>query len=288
MDDSVMAPPQTLDRRLNAFRQDLADSRLKGKIAASAYTDGKPAQVGMSAIPLLRRADPLSPMDSQLLPGERVTVFDEGDGWSWVQAETDGYVGYVASEGLSSTLIDPTHWVSARQTIVLADAEQICAPLGCLSLGSRVCVAEEGERFHRIASGGWIYTGHLRPIGEFETDPVAVADQLLGLPYLWGGLGFGGIDCSGLVQLSFAVCGFACLRDSDQQATSIGTAQPLEPRDWQRGDLIYVPGHVLIVRNETEVIHATGYQWSVIVEDTETVLQRLHGQDRPIETVRRP
>ncbi len=32
--------------------------------------------------------------------GERVTVYDEHEGWAWGQLEADGYVGYLPSEAL--------------------------------------------------------------------------------------------------------------------------------------------------------------------------------------------
>lgn len=44
------------------------------------------------------------------------------------------------------------------------------------------------------------------------------ARQLLGTPYLWGGKTKAGIDCSGLVQVSFADQGILLPRDADQQA----------------------------------------------------------------------
>ena len=35
-------------------------------------------------------------------------------------------------------------------------------------------------------------------------DFVAVAEQFLGVPYVWGGKTFAGLDCSGLIQTALA------------------------------------------------------------------------------------
>ena len=227
-------------------------------------------------------------MDSQLLPGEAVTVFDDAGGWAWVQCRHDGYVGYVRRAALAEGWQQPTHTVAARQTVVLPDARQECAPVAFLSLGAPVTVAEAGGRFAVLTDGGYVFAGHLRPVGAAEADWVAVARRLLGLPYLWGGRGAGGVDCSGLVQVALGACGITCLRDSDQQAQSIGDAVALEPAAWRRGDLIYVKGHVVIDTGEGTVVHATGHTWSVIEEPRGQCLDRLAGLGLPVTAVRRP
>jgi cell wall-associated NlpC family hydrolase len=227
-------------------------------------------------------------MDSQLLFGESVRVFEQAGGWAWVQATADGYVGYLKAACLGPAGNEPTHRVASGQTVVLSDEQQVAAPIHTLSLGARVSVVEEGERFHRLASGGYVFAEHLCPVASVEQDWVSVAERLLGLPYLWGGRGHGGIDCSGLVQLALESCSIPCLRDSDQQAQSVGQPIGHSPPAWQRGDLVYVPGHVLIVRDADTVIHATGFRWAVIVEPTQQALARLSLRGFDVSAVRRP
>ena len=227
-------------------------------------------------------------MDSQLLHGERVRVFERKEGWAWVQSETDGYVGYVREEALAEGLPAATHRVLTGQTVVLSDDKQIAAPLHTLSMGAKVAVAEAGERFQRLETGGFVFAEHLVPLGHREDDWVAVADRMLGLPYLWGGRGHGGIDCSGLVQMALSACEIETLRDSDQQAGSIGNSAPLDPGTWRHGDLLYTKGHVLIARGTDEVIHATGDKWCVAIEDQKTAISRLYAKGLPVISVRRP
>ena len=90
-----------LDPRLNAYRPDLADERLTGKVEAERFVEGRPKMVKFGAVTLKRGASSDARQDTQLLSGERVLVFEEKQGWAWVQNEKDGYVGYVSTGALS-------------------------------------------------------------------------------------------------------------------------------------------------------------------------------------------
>ena len=68
--------------------------------------------------------------------------------------------------------------------------------------------------------------------------------QLLGTPYLWGGRTSQGVDCSGLVQISYATAGLHLPRDSYQQFY-VGklTATRWHTAGLRRGDTLYFLGH---------------------------------------------
>src|SRR5204862_4485662 len=87
---------------------------------------------------------------------------------------------------------------------------------------------------------------------------VAAAERYLGCPYLWAGKSFFGIDCSGLVQNVFRDIGVVVPRDTDMQRDTIGeTVTIAGETDLRRGDLLYMPRHVLIYAGGGEVIHAS-------------------------------
>jgi len=91
-----------LDPRLHAYRADLAAESLRGQVSAPRYAPGRPAQVVCGVADVRRRPAVSALLDTQLLCGETVTVYDEADGWAWVQNATDDYVGYVESGALGS------------------------------------------------------------------------------------------------------------------------------------------------------------------------------------------
>ncbi|HMA14439.1 MAG: C40 family peptidase [Bacteroidota bacterium] len=267
----------TLDRFLNAYRDDLADVRLKDEVAAPRYVEGRPAGVLRGVADLRRQPSRTAPLDTQLLHGEAVSVFEEKDGWAWVQNATDGYVGYVESAALGTPPPAATHRLRALRSFLFPEPNLKAPPLDCLSIASRVCVVATEGAYSRLAGGGWLYSRHLQPIGERSPDFVATALEFLGTPYYWGGRSSIGLDCSTLVQLSLACAGVDVLRDSYQQATTVGEALNGLPGEvaLERGDLVYSPGHVAIMLDEAHVVHANGFTMSVAIEPLAALDRRV-------------
>ena len=83
------------------------------------------------------------------------------------------------------------------------------------------------------------------------------AREFLGTQYRWGGKSSQGIDCSGLVFMSYLDQGILIYRDAD-----IKEAYPVKRilvEQLKRGDLLFFPGHVAMYLGEGKYIHATGY-----------------------------
>ncbi|TAK07606.1 MAG: glycoside hydrolase, partial [Rhizorhabdus sp.] len=187
--------------------------------------------------------------------------------------------GYVPADVLGD-LVDPTHRVTARVALLFA-APSIKAPtIGTLPFGAHVA-GTTADDFLRT-DAGYLHYRHVAPIGELAGDPVAVGETFLGMPYLWGGRGADGIDCSGLVQVAFAACGIAAPRDTDLQREALGEPLPQEAR-LRRGDIISFPGHVGLMVDESSLLHANAHWMSVVIEPLADVVARLEPHhDRPI------
>jgi cell wall-associated NlpC family hydrolase len=148
-------------------------------------------------------------------------------------------------------------------------------------LGSRVLIegfAEtRGTKYGLMASGEALIAAHLRPIGECADDYVSVAEALLSTPYLWGGTSAFGIDCSGLVQLSMRMAGRKVPRDTDMQASGLG--EPFDPgadlAGLRRGDLVFWKGHVAIMLDGKNIIHANGHAMMVSRERLSDAVERI-------------
>jgi cell wall-associated NlpC family hydrolase len=260
-----------LNPRLNAYRPDLADVSLEGRVAADRFTAGRPAQVARGVAALRRAPSADAPQDTQLLSGEEVTVYDQAEGWAWVQNRTDGYVGYVVSAALGAATVAPTHSVKVPRSFLFPGPDLKLPPRDALTMTGRVAVVGAEGGYSEVAFGGqrgWVYSRHLAPEGEVEPDYVATALRFLGVPYLWGGKASDGLDCSGLVQVALARAGRPCPRDSDAQAESLGAELPWQPgrTELRRGDLIYFPGHVAIALDAESVVNANAHAMMVSVE----------------------
>ena len=271
----------SLDPRLNAFRPDLADSRLEGSVDADRFVEGTLRRVAAPSAALRHAPRPDAALDSELLRGELFRVFEETDeGWSWGQNQTDGYVGYTASDALGPVAPEPTHRITALRTFVYPAPDTKLPARSALSFGAAVSVTGEtetrGTRYCLLAGGeGAIVAIHAAPIdAPPEPDYVAVAERFIGTAYLWGGRTSLGLDCSALVQLALMAAGTPSPRDTDMQAASLGQALP-GLGDLKRGDLLYWPGHVAIVADATHIVHASGHHMTVVREPLRPALQRI-------------
>lgn len=283
-----------LDRRLNAYRDDLADSRLEGRVAAVRFSRGHEARVAAPVADLRAAPRPDAATDTQLLRGDLVKVFEEVEGWCWVQAAYDGYVGYCAAAALSPQAPPSTHRVSVPRTFLYAGPDLKMPVIEALPMGAAVAIEGEAEtrgtRYALLPGGTALVAAHLMPVGEAEPDYVSVAERLVGVPYLWGGTSGAGVDCSGLVQLAMRLAGRDAPRDTDMQAASLGTI--VEPgRDGSglcRGDLVFWTGHVAIVTAPGEIVHASGAAMLVVREPLAAAIERIARLYGPPTICRRP
>lgn len=266
-----------LDRRLNAFRPDLADARLAGQVDAERFVEGVPAEAVVSKTAIRIEPNTPSAIDTELLFGEQVMVFDRRDGWAWVQSNLDGYVGYVEENALRGPGDPKTHWVTATRTFLYPQPDMKVPPIGTLSIGSRLAVTGEAETRgtrYLLTGEGAVIASHVGEIGApLATDYVAVAARLVETPYLWGGRSSFGLDCSGLLQLSLMMTGRQVLRDADMQEQTVGAV--IDRTDLRRGDLVFWQGHVAIMENTSTMIHANGYSMTVARERLAGAINRI-------------
>lgn len=271
----------TLDKRLHAYRPDLADKRLEGQVEAARFVVGRPARIAAAISDVRGAPQPDASLSTQMLRGEDVRVFDEADDWAWVQSERDGYVGYVAGTVLEPRGAAATHVVSVPRTFLYPGPDMKLPRGDVLSLGTELVITgateTRGTAYALLASGEAVIARHLVPVGQYAADYVAVAEDLFGTPYLWGGVSAFGIDCSGLVQLAMRMAGREMRRDSDMQAATAGEAFDPGP-DYSglaRGDLVFWKGHVGIMLDAATLIHANGHTMMVSREKLADAIDRI-------------
>jgi cell wall-associated NlpC family hydrolase len=283
-----VSSPVNPDPRRHAYRADLADAKLKGLIEAERYVQGEPRQVVTPSLPLRREPRFDSILETEALKGETVTVFAESEGWAWVQIDRDLYVGYMPSEGLSASIVEPTHRVATLRTYVYPEPDGKSPPLALLSLNALFTVKAEEDKFLALEDGGYVFARHALPAGEVVDDPVTVAEAFLGTPYLWGGRTSIGLDCSGLVQLAFEAGGYMAPRDADMQAAEFGDLIDWrEGTELRRGDLVFWEGHVGIMTSGTHLLHANAFHMAVEIEPFAEASARIREVGYEVIGVRR-
>lgn len=81
---------------------------------------------------------------------------------------------------------------------------------------------------------------------------VAAAKSQLGKPYVWGGTGEGGFDCSGLTQWAWRQAGIELPRTADAQTVG----RQISAEELQPGDLVVWDGHVAMYSGNGEMVEA--------------------------------
>ena len=282
-----------LDSRLNAYRPDLADAALNGRVSADSFVTPTHARIAKRQTIVRAKPDLSLPRETEYLLGEPVKVFERAEGWAWTQSELDGYVGYVPEVVLTESLPAPTHRVTALTAPVHPAPALKTLPKPSLGFGDLVQVIDVEGKWSQVGPGAWCYTTHLTaldtPSAE-PVDPASTALRFLEVPYLWGGRNGQGVDCSSLIQFALQDYGLTCPRDSDQQERQLGGALSMDlPRDaLQRNDIVFWPGHVGIMIDETRIVHANATDMAVQIWDLaplETHIQKIEGN--PVSSIRR-
>jgi cell wall-associated NlpC family hydrolase len=269
---------------VNAVRGDIADIALAGTLFAPHYA--RPVILRCVDPSVLLRSAPTESSEavSQLLAGEGFAMLDASGGWAWGYCLHDHYVGYVPAAAIGAAT-PPTHRVVHISTFVRAEPDPQSATLRRLTIGAGVTTSGSDD-WVRV-DDGYLFAAHLAPIETALLDPAGIAERMVGEPYLWGGRGDGGVDCSGLVQIAFGLAGHALPRDSDQQREVAGIAIA-DNAALRRGDLVFFPGHVGIMADAENIIHATAWSMSVIVEPLAALISRTAAEhDFPVLARRR-
>jgi cell wall-associated NlpC family hydrolase len=268
------------DKRTTPARPDLAAASLKGQVEAARFAEGEAASV--TGVRVSLRASPSHETEqvSELLFGEIVTIYERKDGWAWLQSSIDSYMGYARESGL-----DPAFEADARVVhplTPLLSQPEVKSPLrDLLPLNARVKRGRQEGNFVAVADG-FVAARALAPIAATVSDFVAVAEQFIGVPYVWGGRTFQGLDCSGLIQTALHAAGTACPRDTDMIEQALG--QPVARDQIKRGDLVFWKGHMGVMRDGETLLHANAFYMQVTSEPLEAVIARIA---TPVTSIKR-
>lgn len=190
---------------------------------------------------------------TQLLYGEPVQVVDQRPGWArvvapWQPSSLDphGYPGWVPAAHLGTPMkaTGRVAVVSATTTRPLRGAPPELSYATVLPLvaerDDRVVVARPGDGTAELAADDVV----CRDVSETAASAhlatglraVQSARRFLGLEYLWGGMSAFGLDCSGLMHITYRALGVTISRDAHDQAA---TLPRLSADEAASGDLLF-------------------------------------------------
>ncbi|MDR0810682.1 MAG: C40 family peptidase [Paludibacter sp.] len=225
-------------------------------------------------LPLRANAAEESELITQILYGEIVTVLELIERWARVENFADGETGWVDRKML--TFIDKEQFDEYAQTMTLRTYYPIteCRDFTNYDNGEKLLlpggsvVHNNNWEFKTINNSPVFNTSDIfyqmfTPQNSDGDFIVQKAKEYLNAPYLWGGKCIFGIDCSGLVQVVYAIAGVQLPRMSRRQAECGSEVHFLE--DARAGDLAFFGkegsaiSHVGILLNSSQILHASGW-----------------------------
>ncbi len=210
-------------------------------------------------IPVRNEPRETAGMVTQVLFGEYVEVLKDNANWFYVRLLNDNYQGWVDRK-----CIEFTDKHECLPNIVVRNSVRI----DNITTGYPV-ILPIGSSLPKPEHGIFLLAGN-----EFRIDdtrgycnPSAVpledlVDELVSIPYLWGGRCGFGFDCSGLTQYLCRVAGKEIPRDAADQSATGQTINFLH--ESETGDLAFfgdedgVIQHVGMLIGNNHIIHASG------------------------------
>jgi hypothetical protein len=202
---------------------------------------------------------------TQLVLGETATVLERRGEWLRVRADIDSYEGWAHEGYLISTAHAPRWREAARGwsdgARVSVDGIPVRLPLRARVVLEGDAVRLPGDRIGKVIDGSVRDASVVqRDAAQMTPDDWAWA-EFGGAPYQWGGVTPLGVDCSGMIQTTFAARGVSLPRDGWQQA-AVGTLVAWD--GLAAGDLCFFRGetteritHVAIYAGEDTIVHST-------------------------------
>jgi gamma-D-glutamyl-L-lysine dipeptidyl-peptidase len=213
---------------------------------------------------------------SQLVLGETGRLGTSSGEWRRVAGDHDGYEGWMHIGYLVET--DPVaadRWRRDAGGWSLGATLRVAGQRIRLPLRARAAL-DDGKV--RLPDGrrAELIEGEIRPASDTAAAARALPperwalEHFEGAPYEWGGVTPWGVDCSGLVQTTFAARGRALPRDAALQV-EVGAVVPLDTI--RPGDLVFFRGesgdritHVAFATEGDALIHSTVSCGGVLVE----------------------
>lgn len=244
-----------------------------------------------SEAPIYANLKDFSTIINECLYGETISIVQENKNYFLVKSNVNNYKGWIRKDH-TGILPKPTHKVDNLRTVILSRPHVKSLLIKYLHFNSEIKTKNYDEFWYEVIGSNFKTIGftpkkHLKKINKLNEDWVTNALKFVGTPYKWGGRTSFGLDCSALVELSLQANGINCPRDTTDQINFFKT-EIKSKEDLKRGDLVFWNGHVAIMINRKELLHANAFNMLVNIELFELTTARLKRQGENVIKFLRP
>jgi len=224
----------------------------------TALGDNTFAVVSVSVANIRIRPGHPNEMATQATLGTPLKVFRKEKGW-WLVQTPDKYIGWTEGGGIKlMNAAAAEQWHAAGKAIYIkpygfayAAESPAAQTVSDLVFGDVVAFRKQANGFYEIGFPdgriAYVPDTEIIPLKDWtatlnptQDNLVSASKKLMGLPYLWGGTSFKGVDCSGFTRTVYFMNGLVLPRDASQQVNIGETVDT--GNGWQHlqpGDLLF-------------------------------------------------
>ncbi|MDT0552312.1 C40 family peptidase [Urechidicola vernalis] len=218
----------------------------------------------LSIVSLRLEPSDQSELISQVLFGEFFKVLERRTHWSKVRLAFDKFEGWIDNKQFIEITNEEYDELSNSEIKTsnelinfISDSDQNLTPI---PLGASLPYLN--KNILKIGTTDFSFEGDVTVGIKHKSKIIELAFMYLNSPYLWGGKTPFGIDCSGLTQMVYKLCGYKLLRGAAEQATQGEVLSFIE--ESEPGDLAFFDDrdgnivHVGLIMRDNYIIHAHG------------------------------